>query len=308
MLNLHSEFTNFNSNIKITNSKKISIIKSRDAVREKIRNYFKNELMINQPKFYIQGSFAIYTALNPLPGMEVDIDDGVYLQHIDLEENYISPQNAHNLIISALSNHTQDGCESKTSCVRVIYKKNYHLDIPIYLIKDVHALLAETKSNKWIYSDSKEFKNWFYNHRENEQSSRIIRYLKAWRDFNNYEFSSIELTILCINHYHNSESRDDLSIVNTLSNIISHLSVYRSIVKPVSPFEDLWADYSDTDCDKYISYLSELKKDINTAINCFSKDRATTILREIFGERFPKIDNDSNSYTKVETGAKPWGL
>ena len=88
-MNLHSEFQSFNEAIKLTQSRKDKILNSRNAVREKIRSYFKNELHINQPKFLRQGSFAINTALNPLPDDEVDIDDGLYLKHINSSYNSI---------------------------------------------------------------------------------------------------------------------------------------------------------------------------------------------------------------------------
>lgn len=121
-MNLNSEFQSFNGAIKLTQSRKDKILNSRNAIREKIRSYFKNELHINQPKFLRQGSFAINTALNPLPDDEVDIDVGLYLKHID-ENNkatWPTPKEAHQRVMDALCNHTQDGCEDKTSCVRVI--------------------------------------------------------------------------------------------------------------------------------------------------------------------------------------------
>ena len=103
-MNLHTEFQTFNEAIKLTQNRKERILSSRNAVREKIRSYFKNELHINQPKFLRQGSFAINTALNPLPDDEVDIDDGLYLKHID-ENNkatWPTPKEAHQFVIDAL--------------------------------------------------------------------------------------------------------------------------------------------------------------------------------------------------------------
>ena len=77
MLNLNNEFCSFNKNIKLSNKRKEKILASRNAVREKIRNYFKEEIGENMPVFHTQGSFTINTALNPLNDDEVDIDDGV---------------------------------------------------------------------------------------------------------------------------------------------------------------------------------------------------------------------------------------
>ena len=46
-MNLHTEFQTFNEAIKLTQNRKERILSSRNAVREKIRSYFKNELHHN---------------------------------------------------------------------------------------------------------------------------------------------------------------------------------------------------------------------------------------------------------------------
>lgn len=309
-MTLHEAFIKFNDSISISNAKKDSIIRSRNAVRDKIRNFFKDELHENIPKFQSQGSFVINTALNPLPDNEVDIDDGLYLNNIDSNNNstWMTPKEIHSIIMNALEGHTQDGCEDKTSCVRVVYKKNYHIDIPIYIMKDGHALLANKKTNEWVASDSKDFKDWFYKNRKNDQTSRLVRYLKAWRDFQNFDFSSIELTILVINH-HKKDANDALALKNTLDSIISSLNFSRKIKKPVSPFEDLWEELSDIEKHSRMDKLQSLRDDLSKAINSPTVHRASIILQEIFGDRFPLVeDNSSTNIKSYSIGAKPWGL
>ena len=166
-MSLHTSFIDFCSKITISDSKKDSILKSRNAIRNVIRDYFKNELKINQPKFRIQGSFSINTALQPIDDNEVDIDDGLYLEHINPSDTDIwpTPKEIHKTLMDALDGHTKDGCEDKTSCVRVVYRNDYHVDIPIYIMKDSHALLANKKTNEWQTSDSKDFKDWFFENR-----------------------------------------------------------------------------------------------------------------------------------------------
>lgn len=306
-MNLHTEFQTFNEAIKLTQNRKERILSSRNAVREKIRNHFKNELQINQPKFMRQGSFAINTALNPLADNEVDIDDGLYLKHID-ENNkatWPTPKEAHQLVIDALCNHTQDGCEDKTSCVRVVYRNFYHVDIPIYIMQDNHAKLANTKTNTWETSDSRDFSDWFYRNRKTEQTNRIIRYLKAWRDCNNIDFSSIELTILATeNHIENDD--DGMALKSTVDNIYSHLVMCGKIDKPVAPYENL---LEGKNIDSLIKSIKRLKDDLNTVYNsCTSKNRATTILREQFGDRFPLVEDCKDNTREYNWSPKPWGM
>ncbi len=308
MANINQAFFDFDDKIKLTKLRKDRIITSRDAVRDKIRKYFSDELKANQPKFRTQGSFTINTALNPIEPNEVDTDDGIYLQHIAQNDEWPTPKEAHKLILDALKGHTQDGCESKSSCVRVLYRNNYHLDLPVYIMKNDHAYLAQTKTGKWILSDSKDFRDWFYSNRTNEQASRIVRYLKAWRDNRNFGFSSIELTILGIENFSFQEDKDDLALFYTLNNI--NESIKNGIVKkPVSPNENLWEELSSSEKEKRKGQLQTLSNDLKSAIDNKSEHRASLILREQFGDRFPLLENEKKaSITEYPRGAKPWGF
>ncbi|UTC63747.1 hypothetical protein E4O00_07290 [Treponema sp. OMZ 788] len=309
MANLHQAFIDFGKTVKLTEAKKTDIRRRRDVVRNKIRVFFKDELKYNQPKFQSQGSFTINTALNPINGNEVDIDDGIYLQHVSQNENeWPSPKEAHRLIVEALEDHTKDGCEDKTSCVRLIYSNDFHIDFPIYIMKNEHARLANTKTNTWIESDSKDFKDWFYANRKSEQTNRIIRYLKSWRDFTKADFTSIELTILVVNNFY-GDDRDDIALYQTLEKCLKALNTNRGVKKPVSPYEDLWENYSESTKNILIQKLSKLMNDIETAINNHSDNRASIIMREQFGDRFPKLnDKTATPIKEFSIGAKPWQL
>lgn len=306
-MSLHTSFIDFCSKITISDSKKDSIIKSRNAIKNVIRNYFKNELKINQPKFRIQGSFSINTALQPIDDNEVDIDDGLYLEHINPSDTdtWPTPKEIHKTLMDALDGQTKDGCEDKTSCVRVVYRNDYHVDIPVYIMKNSHALLANKKANEWQTSDSKDFKDWFFENRKNEQTTRIVKYLKAWRDYKNINMASIELTILAVKH-HVKDDDDAISLQKTVDAIYSELNFFRYIKKPVAPYENLWEDKDDID--SVLKKIKQFKDDLNSAVSNDSEHRASVILREQFGDRFPLIKeiNNSDSLRNYETGPKPW--
>ncbi len=311
MNNYHTDFLDYDSKIVLTKARKGKIIISRDAVKEKIKGYFSQILEIKQPKFYMQGSFVINTAINPIDNNEVDLDYGVYLQHLpENMEDWIRPKEAHQLIIDSLKNHTQDGCVSKTSCVRVVYKNFYHLDLPVYVMFNGIAYLAQTKTNKWINSDSKSFKDWFYKQRNGqEQVNRLIRYIKSWRDINQKNITSIAISILVINNYSPNE-RDDISLLSTLGNINNYLKIYSYIKKPVSPYEDLWQDLSETEKSKNINDLSDFYKDLSFAINSDYLEKSKVIFAELFGEYFfiAKETSENIKYSAVMSAPKPWRL
>ncbi|MBD5441261.1 MAG: hypothetical protein HDR33_09680 [Treponema sp.] len=308
MKDLHNAYIDFENAITLTDARKEQILTSRNAVRDKIRKYFKDELKLNQPAFYSQGSFTIRTALNPLPDKEVDIDDGLYLSHVDKnnQNTWPTPKEVHALVCDALKDHTQNGCEDKHSCVRVVYKNFYHLDIPIYIMKNNHALLADTKHNEWIESDSKNFKDWYFNERKNIQTTRIVKYLKAWRDYKEIDIPSIELTILVVEN-HISDEFDNIAIQKTVESIYKYLSYYRMVKKPVSPCEDLWENLTEEKKEKRIKLFENLNNNLKAANTAKTSYRGSLILRNIFGDRFPEIPEDVDEPIRdYSQGAKPW--
>ena len=78
MANNHKVFTEFNKTIRLTDSKRNSLKTSRTALRRRIRNYFDdNKPDEIKPKFYIQGSMAMDTIVNPIPKtIEIDGEEG----------------------------------------------------------------------------------------------------------------------------------------------------------------------------------------------------------------------------------------
>ena len=88
--------------VALSPGKKESLRQSRDAIRRRIENYFKEKLEVEVPKFHAQGSFATETTVNPLDG-EFDLDDGVYLQHLDEydQSGWPTPETVHGWIVDA---------------------------------------------------------------------------------------------------------------------------------------------------------------------------------------------------------------
>ncbi|GHV11100.1 hypothetical protein FACS189491_01740 [Spirochaetia bacterium] len=147
------------------------------------------------------------------------------------------------------------------------------------------------KDNEWQHSDSKDFRDWFYNNRKDEQTSRIVRYLKAWRDKRLFGYSSIELTILGVENFYGYDNRDDLSLLYTLQNIKNALQS-KIVRKPVAPNENLWEELPDKEKDKRIQQIETLYSDVKSAIDNASLQRASTILIEQFGDRFPLLEDE----------------
>ena len=85
MADCNDLFQNFKEEISIPKTKRDHLKQGKDGIETRIKNYYKNKDE-NQPTFCQQGSYALKTMVNPLDG-EYDLDDGVYLQHLDEDKS-----------------------------------------------------------------------------------------------------------------------------------------------------------------------------------------------------------------------------
>ena len=208
MADLNHEFKTFYDRIALASSKKDSLRKARNALRDKIRRHFRETLKLKVPKFQGQGSYAMRTMINPLNG-EFDIDDGVYLQHLDASDKsgWPSPETVHRWLVDATDGQTNLKPIDKRTCVRVRYAGQYHVDLPAYGELNGDYLLAEKGEKGWHRSDPLALTDWFKNSVKNrgEQLRDMVLYLKAWADFQSSRLgkmpSGLILTVLATNHF-----------------------------------------------------------------------------------------------------------
>lgn len=303
MANLNSLFIDFNKEIRLSGKKRDDLVTGRNALRADIKEWFKDNDK-PQPKFYGQGSFSMNTVINPLSGDEYDLDDGVYLQGYSNDmDTWPSTTTAHRWIKDATDDRTSVDSTDKNTCVRVNYASNYHIDLPIYIMKDNVPKLAH-KSEGWISSDPKQFTDWFLSKvkTEGEQLRRVVRYLKAWKDFKNVDLKSIEITILVGENFDSFENRDDKAILLTVNSIIDKLEADFRCVKPSAPYNDLFEGFSESKKLSIISALKHLSDKIDEAIEETNNKTASETLRTQFGTRFPLgVDTASSKYEATST-------
>jgi len=314
MANLNTSFQNFCEKVRLSKSKKENLITSREANRDRIKKYFKETLEQKSPEFFQQGSFSFKTTVEPLNG-EFDVDDGVYLQNLaDDFLTVVKPETAQNWIAEAVKDATKAKIVYKPSCIRVVYANDYHLDLPVYGIKDGVTYLAHTKSNAWIENDLKGFNDWFYSKLNNasEQLRRNIIYLKAWADYNTHDkITGILITVLVCNNHVSKENRDDLSIFETLKQIITSLILNRAVYMPVAPNDNLLSKYSSAEIDDIINSFEKLKITSEKAMNEKDLDKASDLLIGVLGDRFVLTDSVQKDERSIVfpvgiTQPKPW--
>jgi len=300
---LHKEYNNFNSEVKLTPARKESLKTSKKSIRKRIQKWFSdNKPDELQPKFAGQGSFEMNTTVNPIPVVDndgnrllkYDLDYGVYFIEKKGENNKRSIQTWHDWVFDAVDDHTNKDSIDKNTCVRVIFVDGHHIDLPIYYKKDEVIELAH-KSKDWIVSDPKEFYEWF-NDKKTSQLERIVRYLKAWknyRELNNTNLklpSGFEMTILATNNYV-ADDNDDVAFRETVRKINTELNKPNGFkcLRPTTPKnEDVFGGYSDTRKNNFLSTLKSLLDDCDKAKDTKNFKKASEYLRNNqFGTRFP---------------------
>ena len=319
-MNANGSFRKFNSEIRLADSKRIKLKGNRFALRGKVKLYFK-DMGWQIPSFYSQGSFPLKTNLNPIRKedpdgsikQKYDLDDGVYF--ICPSRKRETASTYHNRVKASVAGHAS-GIKDKNACVRVEYADGHHIDLPIYWMEredDVPQLAH--KSKNYINSDPKAFKEWvdgkISDSKYTGQLRRIIRFLKAWKDYCESRNPSIRLpsgfvfTILACSHYESNE-RDDLALRNTVRKIKAALDYSYTCYPPTTPNgEDLLGRYNRNIC------LSELEKFLNdaaSAIDSSSKGQTSECWRRIFGNRFPLDKDDDRKKPIIATvPPRPWG-
>lgn len=300
MARLHKEYLGFDNAIKLTESRKESLKRSRNELKRKIRKWFEdNKSDELQPKFKGQGSFDMNTTINPIPEYDsegnkllfYDLDYGIYFLEKDGEDNIQTIETWHNWVYESVEDHTSQKPKKKTTCIRVIFSDGHHVDLPIYYKNGDIPELAH-KSRGWIFSDPKKFLEWF-NNKKNSQLEKIVRVLKAWknyRELNNNSLklpSGFELTILATNNYV-SDDNLDVAFRKTITAIENELKRNFQCMRPTDPIEDVFSDYSDNRKNNFMTTLRSLVSDCDRANNESNFKKASEILRNNqFGDRFP---------------------
>lgn len=309
MINLDTKFCEFLEEIELPDNKIESLRHGRDAIRNKIKNDFSVKGIL-QPKFHMQGSYKMGTMIQTLPDIEYDIDDGIYLQHFKDKErfNWDSTKMIHDEFFNILKNHTNN-VENKNTCIRVRYAKNFHIDLPIYVIQEDIAYLAHLEKG-WIISDPKALYKWFLdkNMENNGNLKDIIKIIKSWKDKLNYDSEIIDLcglaiTILVGKNYLHDESITR-ALLLTLSEIVNSLEKNCVCYKPVDPKnEDLFVNHTYIQKNDLILELSSFIDKIEEARNSNNEKKACEILKNVFGDRFPAGSENIKNQKFIQTTA-----
>lgn len=346
MANCHNLFQDYNSKIRLSDTKRNELIIVRNNLRSRITDGYNviNDSIVRQHRleFQSQGSFVMDTIIVPKHD-DYDIDDGVYFIGYLSQSARPEPKLFHKYIILALDRGYNDieKIVDKATCVRVIYKDRYHVDIPIYYADNLeHPDLANVEKG-WILSNPIELIAWFedkiqsgfktaflyesrlydeYNkwtsdiRKNDHQLRRIVRYLKSWGDLRREEMPcGLIMTILAANHYSPHE-RDDVALKETLINIEASLRKDFVCKRPTTPVgEDLFKTYENKAA--FMNYLCQFIENAKKALEEPNQKTACSFWQKSLGDRFSCVSasntfNIGSSTAALAAGVgsqRPWG-
>jgi len=279
MANLHNTFIKYNQALTLTSTRKKKLISSRKAVEADIINYFKGNSKLPVPKFFIQGSYKTGTMILKKDNT-YDVDLGVYFEEI----KGLQPKTLQKNVANAVKNRTPSGIQHKEKCIRVIYKGEFNIDLPVYYIPPNTLITHLATKSGWEKSDSKKLIYWLESKKDkNGQLVRLIKYTKAWANSRTKKMPSGIALSVWIAKFYVPNNRDDIAFVKTLSNI--SWSIWGiECVNPVFPHDNLIASL---DVNQK-NYFREALKNIITDGKRAIQEKNDTIAFNLWRKHFNK--------------------
>lgn len=347
MANCHNVFSGYNSVIRLSEKNRNELISARDSLRRLMQHrHNQSSGIINtyeSLEFQSQGSFVMDTIITPGHD-DYDLDDGVYFIGKLSRETRPDPDVFHKAVVDAVGKNHEDVEKviDKTTCVRVVYRKGFHIDIPIYYANNRECPDLADKGRKWLLSNPVEFIAWFEDkvgsgfqksflyeakffdeyqrwltdvRKHDAQLRRIVRYLKSWGDLRREEMPcGLIFTILAANNYYKHE-RDDIALKETL--VLIQATLKKSFVceRPTTPVgENLLESYKNKEA--FMRYLDQFITNAKDALAEPNPILACKFWQKSLGARFPcSILESKSTQAGVSTtalaagasGSKPWG-
>lgn len=285
MANCNKLFLDFDEDLNITSSKRTKLIKSRDNIRDAITDFFKKNHSEYTPEYYIQGSYKLGTLIRTKDDT-CDLDNGVYFM---CKKPSVTCTTIQGWVYDAVKDITDTLPEHKRKCIRVIFKGDYHIDLPVYYeLEDKKPMLA-IKNDDWTESDPVAFQDWFLKKQDEDgQLKRIVKYLKSWCDnLRNKMPSGLAMTVLASNYYVKNE-RDDIALKTILDSMKMNLNIIFSCTMPVTPYDDLFGKYDETRKKNFLSALDNFVSDATAAVNEPNQKKSSKLWKKHLGDRFPE--------------------
>jgi len=222
----------------------------RNTNRERLKKRLKERENPTPEMFIKQGSYAMMTMVQD-SASDYDIDDGVYFTQDALKGpngGNKTPNDARHMVCDALADaRFTNQPVVKKNCVRILYDSGYHVDMPVYRIRDDSGDYELASGSEWVHSRAAAVEEWFNtanmakspDESNGRQFRRIVRMLKKFaksRDsWKSQTTSGFAITILAEEKYVANKDREDTALRDTMQAIYNRLYWNLEVDHPVTP-------------------------------------------------------------------------
>lgn len=257
---------------------------------------------------WLQGSYKFGTQIRPATsGDEFDIDLGVYIMWQESpEKGAHTPAELRAMIEEILQDYVDqldEGAaaldEPKPRCSRVRFSDDFHIDVPVYHLREDVRTLAKLP-NSWEGSDPKALYVWWkdlFDDGERARARRLVSYLKMWSALNlsvGKRPSSVLVTVLVADALcdikSNTISGDDEYLLAVVKSARNRLQDNRVVPNPVDKDENL--NRLGDEFDEFYNALVSLEGIAERAIDGVTQVVSAEIWGEAFGHFFPVPEED----------------
>ncbi len=214
----------------------------------------------------------------------------------------------------------------KPTCIRIIVSAHAHIDVPLYAIPDeefatltkaaleafadsamdeetvrraerdswsklpTDEVLLAHREHGWWKSDPRPVKDWFEGQvtaRGGDQVRRVVRYLKAFRDWKWPEGgpASILLMAAAVPLFERRLQRDDLALLDVLQRLPAVLRA--GVCNPIDTKESLTDRLGKEKTEEAARAYQDFEGVLRAAVHAANESQVCHWLRGEFGERFP---------------------
>jgi hypothetical protein len=322
---LQKEFGKFHNTIKMGTFDGNDLLREkRDLLVNELTKSLKGEVVPGTDtkltfKKFDQGSYAMDTGIIP-KNDDYDIDVGIIF---DITNDDYDSKNLKKLVRNTLNKVTKRTVTYNRPCITVEYSDGYHVDLAIYADNgtDTHIAWGKEFSDEhvWYKSAPKELIQWVADTstitKESEQFRRCVKALKKWKEKvftsgGNAAPPSIGITIQARNAFSYNEDNDLealIAIVRAMKNsfqpksefIDEEFATFQNIAVqlPVAPDKDVYYKMTSKQKNNFYERLNALEEALETAFEEDSDQEASKILRKVFGNDFPLVEDSRSTAT-----------
>lgn len=236
--------------VTLPQSERTNMRDRRNANRERLKSRLKTEEKPVPQEFIKQGSYAMMTMVQDASN-DYDIDDGVYFTQAALKGpngGDKTARDARQMVCDALADERFNNQPVvKKNCVRIFYNDGYHVDMPVYRIRESDEDYELASGSDWVHSRAADVEEWFNNANQTKspdesngrQFRRIVRMLKKFaksrESWKSQTASGFSITILAEEQYVANKNREDTALRDIMRAIYNRLLLNLEVGHPVTP-------------------------------------------------------------------------